>query len=139
MDTLKLKIAHIFWNFLVVSTRGRQRNPNLNPNLNLKILKIDLNLKRLGLGPRYHEIGIPMPTPGKYHSCPHCETKAVKDTFASDSEKINILEKYGSVIIERECIWKQKAKFLRLKSPYSLFFYRKEIKSTEILQVKQFF
>ena len=74
----------------------------------------------------------------KFHLCPLCNFPSVKNTTFHDNEKIKILKKYGTVIVKRECEWRQEMKSLKLVSPFSLFFYEKEIKMTDLLKVLMF-
>ena len=69
----------------------------------------------------------------RYHTCPFCETVSVEDTTERDDEKMNVLEKFGRVIIVRECLWK-KTGFIGKESPYSKFYYDKNITKEKILE-----
>ena len=69
----------------------------------------------------------------RYHTCPFCDTVSVEDTTERDNEKSKVLEKFGRVIIVRECLWK-KSGFIGKESPYSKFYYDRKITKEKILE-----
>jgi len=64
----------------------------------------------------------------RFHECPLCLTPCVKPSKINDERKIRFLQQKGAVILMRGCVWKQLKRHLNLnRSPYSTFFYHKNI------------
>ena len=69
----------------------------------------------------------------RFHSCSNCEMEAISDTRDRDRIKLQFLRQHGKVILMRECIWNRLKRQVKFNSPYSYFFYRKNIREEEIL------
>ena len=68
-----------------------------------------------------------------FHRCPYCQVKSSVDTTKSDQNKLEILQKFGKVIMIRGCQWKKIKTKWSGKSPYSNFFNQKNIAMEAIL------
>ena len=77
----------------------------------------------------------------RFHSCDLCATQCVEDTRERDRKKITDLSTQGRCLVMRECVWRKKRQ-LGLKSnpapftrsPYSSFYYDKDITKAKILK-----
>ena len=70
----------------------------------------------------------------RWHTCNICFTPAVKNTIKSDHAKFTALKTLGILITIRECQWNRIKSHIKNRSPYSLFFYEKNITTAMILK-----
>lgn len=66
----------------------------------------------------------------RFHECSLCKTVPVRTNLDDDNKKISHLKSLGELILIRGCQWKKPD---RLSSPYSQFYYTKEVSTDMIL------